>query len=327
MTSTQEILKKMDMAKLLTQMGFADVDPSKPSYLGLCILHNDSNTKSFSANLESKLFHCFGCKKKGNAIQLYAIWKNISTDLAKQELEDLPDIRSIEMLQNQLNSPKQPPAWRRIMLMTNYVKQLPLLVDTPLKQHFNERGLSDATLRRFALRAFKPIQHSTADVPDLGAIGILDNGRERFQSHQLIIPYFYGSLVSFIQARAVNAAPDQPKYLGIRGSITHAFNHDCLFSSPSQIVICEGAVDAMSMYELGHKSVIGIPGVDSFKLDWLPDFHGHRILLAFDNDGAGKGATIKIGDMLRSRGYEVSVFEEHKEFKDVNEYLQRRQKV
>lgn len=61
MPSRKEILEKIDMAQLLEDIGFDNVNPMKDTYLGYCVFHDDSNTKSFSANFTAKLFKCFGC--------------------------------------------------------------------------------------------------------------------------------------------------------------------------------------------------------------------------------------------------------------------------
>ncbi len=324
MSSTQEILAKVDMAKLLTQIGFADVDPTKSKYLGLCVFHNDSNTKSFSANLDAKLFHCFGCKIKGNAIQLYARWKNVSIDTAKTELDEAMEIRSIDFLARQLDVRKPVPVWRRLQLMAKYINQLPLLTSSSEpKKYMNSRGLSDKVLDQFGVRAWKEVQFLPEDKEDLTTMGILhEDGRDRFSSHPIIFPYWLGTSVTFIQGRVMNLAASQMKYIGLDGTIPYSYNHEAFFKYLDGVYLCEGAMDTLSMVELGHSNVVGIPGVDAFKASWLSDIRCRTVCFAFDNDKAGAEGQLKLTEVLKQKGISTEACQIHVGFKDINECLQ-----
>ena len=56
---SEDVLNKVDFPKLLEQIGFTNVNPDAKDYLGYCLFHEDVNTKSFSANLDKGVFHCF----------------------------------------------------------------------------------------------------------------------------------------------------------------------------------------------------------------------------------------------------------------------------
>ena len=68
--------------------------------------------------------------------------------------------------------------------------------------------------------------------------------------------------------------------------------------------VCEGEWDVMALAELlsraGRKddAVVGVPGADTFKRQWLEWFGGHHVRLCYDNDGAGDRGSEKAGRLL-----------------------------
>ena len=326
--TTQEILDRIDMAELLDQMGFDDVNRSSSTYLGFCIFHDDLNTKSFYANHTSKTFKCFGaCNKRGNAIQLYAWWKNISVDAAKVELSQLETSRSLDSLSRQLEIKDTLPLWRKFELLSTYVNRMPVITQTPLKSYMNKRGISDETLELSGVRAWKEDsfdEHEVASYIELGIFSRKDTTIvDRFGAYPVLFPYWDVSkrTVTFLQGRMVEHSEDRPKYLGTRGVVTHCYNHHVLYFEKDTVYICEGVIDALSMVELGYPSSVGIPGVSSFKPAWLDDFHCRRVVLALDNDPAGEEGCKSLTEIISRRGIEVVRFTDHQGFKDVNEFL------
>lgn len=327
---SQDILDRIDYPKMLTDMGFADVDPRQRDYLGYCLFHEDVNTKSFSANLESKLYHCFGCRIRGNAIQLYAKWKNISIDLAKQELADLPEVRSVEYLEANLQPRMQLATWKKLEILTAYKNAMAPITAVPeLKKYMNDRFISDATLDKYDVRAHTKWNNCPYSQDELVQAGVLDISqygsgvRSRFDNHPILFMFEVGGLVTYVQGRMDREPTGSDlKYLGIRGGITHAFNHDALLDrNAKQLFICEGAMDALSMIELGYIHSIGIIGVDGFRISWLEESKAELITLAMDNDRAGDEAFTKISKYLMDKNIQVNRFMFPRQFKDINKFL------
>jgi|SRR5665213_48157 len=331
-----EVLVKVDMAHLLTQIGFADVDPMASKYQGYCIFHSDVNTKSFSCSFDKKIFFCYGCNLKGDAIALYMKWRNIERDAAMAELATLPDIRSVDRLDSQLVPVAVVPTYKRLAMYTEFVHSLPMVTATPYKVYMNSRGFSDYVLDKFGVRGVvmtaaqdNPLVdfYKRYSVDELVAVGLVDQkdksyARLRFTSHPIILPYYLGSLVVYLQGRLMGDGDGKiTRYMNVRGSITHAYNHDALLRSVDDLFICEGVTDVLSMVELGYENVIGVPGANNFHPDWLIDFKGKRIVLALDNDKAGAAAAGRIGNYARSRGLIVDSFTLPVGIKDINKLL------
>jgi len=95
-------------------------------------------------------------------------------------------------------------------------------------------------------------------------------------------------------------------------------------NSTTDIVICEGEIDAMSFYEAGLKIAVSVPNgasKGSQKLEWLDEFidlfEGKRIYIATDMDEAGIALRNELARRLgRENCYIISL-----PYKDANETL------
>ena len=326
------LLDKIDMAELLIQMGFSDVNPRAQKYLGYCLFHQDTLTKSFSADFGKKVYFCFGCSIKGNAIDLFARWRNITYQQACQELETLPNFRSLNALDMKLATEKEMPAYRKLEIMTTLIERCrPIGANGLLDDAYNYmlgRGISHQTLSDFGIRiAPTPADwigliSSGMPVADLEYLGI---DYDQFMRYPILFPYWFCGRVTWIQGRCMGEPPSkkQSKYNNVSIGLTYAYNHDVLLTETDTVYICEGAMDVLSMYELGHRSVIGLPGVNNFHANWLQDFRCKKVVLALDNDRAGQEGALKLSKLFLERGIIVERFPLAAEFKDVNCYLQQ----
>lgn len=330
------VLDKVDFPKLLEQIGFADVDPAAQKYLGFCLFHPDNATKSFGADLQEGWFRCFGCGIKGNAIKLYSLWKRMDYDKAREELKDLPTIRSVARLESQLKVAVTVPTHRRMQILTDFVSSLPMVTATPYKDYLNARGLSDKTLNDYGIRGLWLHASVVGEltkfserypIEELEAVGLAtaqDSGYHKlnFIHHPIIFPYYLGTSVVFLQGRmAVPGDKADLKYLSLSGKITHAFNHDAFQTAQDALYVCEGAMDALSMVELGYGPPVGVPGVNNFKESWLDGLRCNKVVLAFDNDAAGLSAYGRVAAMLAKRHMTAWHFKLPDGVKDINNFL------
>lgn len=326
-----EVLKKIDMAQLLTDIGFTEVDGTKTQYLGYCVFHNDVNTKSFSCNIRLKLFHCFGCNLKGDAIKLYALWKGIDYAKALYELEQSPIIRSVKTLDQTLESYNQSqiPSYRIIKILTDFINKCPSVTTNPeAKKYLNSRSISDAVLDYVGVKCYVPeaIDRTVSEI-ELRAVGLTGTGDyERFTSNPILFPYRMGNVVGTVQGRCIGnpASEEDPKYVFTKGPAPFAFNHDALRSDAAvdSVFICEGVTDVLSLLQLGFPATIGVPGVHSFKMSWLSEIRAKKVIVAFDNDRAGEQGFQHISKLMATKRIPVEKFQIPIEFKDVNQYLQ-----
>ena len=71
----EDILMANDVVDVVSN--YVSLQKKGRNYFGLCPFHNEK-TPSFSVSPEKQIFHCFGCKKGGNAIHFIQLIENIS---------------------------------------------------------------------------------------------------------------------------------------------------------------------------------------------------------------------------------------------------------
>jgi DNA primase len=147
-------------------------------------------------------------------------------------------------------------------------------------------------------------------------------GRLRLYRHRLLFSFWLDRECLGMQGRNMSWTDKDsgPKEITI-GRITVPYNADVLCVPQEQVYVTEGAIDCLSLLELGLPAV-GIPGAGCFRPSWVPWFdQANEIVLALDNDKAGHEGTAEVTKHFRKHGRTVRVVEWPTGVKDANEYL------
>lgn len=176
---------------------------------------------------------------------------------------------------------------------------------------FDGRGITESTLRKFRIKS------STEQMPVNG---------EWKRRNVIQFPFYIGGELVNIQYR------DREKnFKMVSGAEKVFYNIDSTIGS-DYIVISEGMIDVLSIYEAGITSCVSVPNgatkthnnldyLDSC-IDYFED--KEKIILAVDNDEAG----IALRDeLIRRLGAEVCFVPDLKDCKDANDYLLKYGKV
>ena len=134
-----------------------------------------------------------------------------------------------------------------------------------------------------------------------------------------------------------------PRYAGLRGTYdvsgqkpfkcdvegndkNYGVNLHCRGSRT--VVVFEGTIDMMSYFEMGRggESLLSLAAVGEAPLNTFLEEHPEikKVVLALDNDVAGRKATKKLAKKYRDLKYEVKHYAYPRREKDINEYLQNR---
>ncbi|WP_425953182.1 toprim domain-containing protein [Ralstonia pseudosolanacearum] len=99
-----------------------------------------------------------------------------------------------------------------------------------------------------------------------------------------------------------------------------------LGESRTRILITEGCIDLLSAVALGTKrSVMGLPGCENWRPEWFESFRGADVLIALDNDDAGRTAFEKLRPVLETAvGGPIGCYQLPAGAKDINEELMQR---
>lgn len=162
-------------------------------------------------------------------------------------------------------------------------------------------SLDDAT-NYYHTQAWSPVSaaffekrglvHSTVDRFRLGYAGQPFSVDERRRRGCLVLPYEDGrGRVRQLRYRPI-AYEGDAKYLSVAGEHSHLFAVRA--AENPKVYICEGEIDAMSLWQVGLKAV-GIPGVRTWRAEWRWLFRNcERVVLVLDPDPAGLRATSEI---------------------------------
>lgn len=257
--------------------------------------------RHMSINLETGLWRCFKTNNAGNFISLYAKTKQISYAKAEAELyfQDL-------MLEQEEEKPKVRP----FLDDTNSDLSIPMSaihlgfepetkVETLAQEYIYSRKLYDENNdERFTFYLSK---------------------EEKFKD-RLIIPFIRNGILIFFHARTLLDV--KPKYLGSHlprnanmQAVLYPFD-----TEKSTVVVCEGAVDAISLQLQGiNATACNTNQLSKDQIDLLRAWGG-EIIIGFDNDKAGRrGVKCFEEDRKYKRMKKFKVCHPPKNFKDWNE--------
>jgi DNA primase len=201
-----------------------------------------------------------------------------------------------------------------------------------------ERGLVKETIEKFGLVSITDVRDtgeflkdnfSTEEIKISGLFS--DKGRFIFSDFRIIIPYLENGVPIYLRARYFkngSCIPEDnnPKYIGLnnRSSTLTAkrfFNIDILKQpvAAKEILLVEGEFDAMILSQI-NLPAIAIPGINNLPKDISP-LTNRKIYLCLDNDGAGKIATLKISEVLKTNNIELRTIKFKSNYKDFTQWI------
>jgi DNA primase len=288
-------------------------------FTGLCPFH-DERTPSFSVNAADKLFYCFGCQAKGDAIGFV------------EQAEGLDFVDAVEMLADrygvQLERENDDPRAER---ERHHKKRLRSLLERaasfysaylfdstearPAREYLAGRGLSEEILREFRIgyapsawdRMLVGAQKGGFRENELRDAGLAQRGREgrlydRFRG-RIMFPLTdrRGQVLGF-GARAMRDAQG-PKYLNTSENEIFRKGQQLfglhLAHSPAakseRIVVVEGYTDVLALHQAGIRDSVAIMGTALTSLQMkLLSQTAKDVVLALDADRSGQEAMVRV---------------------------------
>lgn len=301
------------------------------SYKGLCPFHGEK-TPSFHVNREKGFFHCFGCGVGGDVFKFLELHDKLGfndavTQLAQRfglplpELEQSAEQRASSVERESLLSAHEAAtAWFR--------EQLAGAAGSRIRRVVAARGVSDATSEAMALgyapsgrdslaRALQRKGFAASLLVRGGLAVRREDGQivDRFRN-RLMVPICRdtGAVVAF-GGRALEA-DQQPKYLNspetplyAKGRLLYGLHlAKAAIRQRGFAVLVEGYFDWAQLYQAGVQTAVASCGtaLTPAQVQHLRRFTD-RIILSFDPDAAGQGATVRSCEMLVQEGFEVNV--------------------
>jgi len=308
---TEQIKGNIKISELAISLGL-EVRNGK----ALCPWHNEK-TPSLSFEDKKGIFNCFGCDMKGDAITLYQKMKGVDF---KTACEALGSSATTFVAESNTEVPNQPNAeLYEHFIEYLYSKGRGTKVDAYLK----DRGFTEETLSQFMIAGIDNVEETKQYLLDffgketLQKAGLIGKLGFLFSNHPVIIPVMLDGKIVSVRGRSIEDV--KLKYLQAVGIPIPLFNSD---EKAETIYLTEGEFDAMTLSQAGV-TAYGISGVNGFKDEFKKFFENKDVILAFDNDEAGKRATTNIAEILKEtvNSLQSLIFPEG--IKDCNECLKK----
>ena len=316
--------------------------------IGLCPFHSE-RTGSFTVSPSKGIFKCFGCGESGNAVGFVMKIENCTyvealrllakkyhieieeRELTPEEQQHQNDRESMYIVNEWANKWFQEQLWD-----TEEGKAIGLA-------YFHERGLQDATIKKFGL-GYSPDKRTalsdaarkagyidkylTNDAETLIGTGVCmqkEEGKiaDRFRD-RVMFPIYSpsGKTVAFagrILRKKYDATGKEipmGKYVNSPGSIIYSKTNELygLFQAKKAIAqkdlcyLVEGQMDTLSMYQAGIENVVcsGGTALTQAQVRLIKRFTT-KVTVLYDGDSAGIHAAIRGIDMFLQEGFTVKV--------------------
>lgn len=322
-----ELRARADIVKVIGS--YVTLKKNGHRYVGLCPFHNET-APSFSVDEQKQVYHCFGCKAGGSVIQFVMDIERLSFPEAVAFLADQLHMPLPEM-QNDPAYEKHRTLKERIYLANRtaarmYHQLLWQPESSAILHYLQQRGLSDAVIRRFGIGAAPPsaqVGHRLMEEgfteEELVQAGLMlrREGRtfDMFRNRAMFpIIDTYGNVLGF-GGRAMGDA--MPKYLNT--SDTPAFNKRyTVFAANllrkarglTRVILVEGYMDVVALSQFGVEGVAATLGTaltpEQARLlhRFAPEVH-----IAYDGDRAGQKAILRGLEVLEGENVPVRVLD------------------
>jgi len=301
------------------------------NYKGLCPFHAEK-TPSFSVNRDKGFFYCYGCSQGGDVIKFLELHERIGFQDAVKQLAQrfgvpLPEVEEDREEQRAHSAERETLLKIHEAAAAWFREQLLSPAGLRARKQIEDRGISEATAATQGL-GFAPASReglkqallnqgfSQALILRAGLVAQREDGGviDRFRNRLMIpITRDTGSVIAF-GGRAMES-DQQPKYLNSPETPIYSKSRTLYGLNLSKaairqggfVILVEGYFDFGQVFQAGFPVVASCgTALTSQQAQQLHRFVG-KVVLSFDPDAAGQGATARSSELLVAEGFEVNV--------------------
>ena len=321
-----EIRNSNDIVEVVSQ--YVTLKRSGRNYFGLCPFHNEKSP-SFSVSQDKQIFHCFGCGVGGDVFRFIQKIENIDFREAIQILAEKAGI-TLPTLENDKDNKRlqlKSKVYEINEIVANYYHEnLYKPTSKQAQEYVKKRKLDNNTLKTFLIgysgnydEIYKMLKQKGYTDEEIIASSLVNksmDGRyfDRFKN-RLMYP------IKDVRDRVIGFGgrvldDSKPKYINSPENIVYSKGRQ-LFglnvakkSGKKQIIIVEGYMDAISLYQRGINNVVASLGTALTEHQGrLLRKYAEKIIIGYDADGAGQAATMRGLEILQNLGYDVRVLQ------------------
>lgn len=333
----EEIRTNNDIVDVISK--YVTLKRSGRNFFGLCPFHKEKSP-SFAVSPDKQIFHCFGCGAGGNVIHFISKIEGLDF---KDTLELLANRANIELPTLENSEDDKTARLKSKVYEINkiaaefYHENLYKPTSKMAQEYIKKRKLDNRTLKAFLIgyagnfnelylllkqKGFteeEMLASSLVKRTDNG--GYMDSFRKRLmfpiQDVRERVIAFGGRVLDDSKPKYINS-PENIVYSKGRNlfGLNVAKKHDT-----KRIIIVEGYMDAISLYQRGITNVVASLGTAMTEAQGrLLRRHSEQVILGYDADGAGQAAILRGMEILQNLGCDIRVLQ-IEGAKDPDEYV------
>ena len=332
-----EVVSRSDIVDIIS--GYIKLKKNGSSYVGLCPFHNEKSP-SFSVSPGKQLYHCFGCGVGGNVITFVMEYETYTILEAVKYLADKAGMQLPETSYSEEEKKNRDLKAKLLEInkiaATYYYHQLKAENGKIGLSYLQKRGLSDTTINRFGLgyagqtgnalyQYLKSKGYDDALLKETGLFTYERGIHDKFWNRVMFPIMDINNKVIGFGGRVMGDA--KPKYLN--SPETKLFDKSrnlyglnaARISRKSNMIICEGYMDVISLHQAGFTQAVAslgtalTPGQAA-----LMKRYTDNVLITYDSDAAGVKAALRAIPILKEAGLTTKVIN-MQPYKDPDEFI------
>ena len=335
----EEIRAANDIVDVISN--YVTLKRSGRTFSGLCPFHKEKSA-SFHVSPDKQYYHCFGCGKGGD---VFSFISEIERKSFKESLEFLAERAHIEL------PVTQNPEFNKIQYLKDkmykinaeatlfYHERLYKPLAKIAQNYVKERKLDNKTLKDFKIgysgefnelyNHLKKHGFKDEEILSTGLVNKNDRGEfiDRFR-RRLIFPIMdvNGKAIAF-GGRKLDNNEKIAKYINSNENLIYSKKKNLFAlnlakkSESKKIILVEGYMDAISLYQRGINNVVASLGTAlTEEQGRLLRKYCEQVILSYDSDGPGQVAILRGLEILEKQGCDARVLQ-MEGAKDPDEYV------
>lgn len=323
----EEIKANIDIVEVISQ--YVALKRKGSNYFGLCPFHNEKSP-SFSVSESKQIFHCFGCGAGGDAIGFIKKIENISFQdaieiLAEKANITLPKLETSEEEQKRMLLKEK--VYKVNEAAANYFHEnLYKPTAKPAQEYVKKRKLDNATLKKFQIgysgnfddlyKELKKQGFQDEEIFESKLVLLSKNGmpNDAFRKRLMFPIKDVKDRVIAFGGRALDDS--KPKYINSPDTIVYNKGRNLFALNVAKktekdfFIMVEGYMDAISLHQRGIDNAIASLGTAlTEKQGRLLKRYKSKIIIGYDSDAAGQGATMRGLEILQNLGYDIRILQ------------------
>ena len=316
---------------------FVSLSKDGNSYVGFSPFKNE-NTPSFKVNQNKKIFKDFSSGIGGDVIQFYSLMKKISRVDAMRELARMYNINISNSYNRDLYSLEHKILNDAVKFFSDKFKVSKVAQEYMINRGYNIKDLNEYSIG-YAPDSWNELYEELKlkyDVKAIQSLGLISNDNlnsDRYYDNfrnRIIFPIFNTKNQIIALGGRYIGTGDSPKYINSMESkifnksneLYGIFDGGVSLKQDKYAILTEGYLDVLSSHLNGFKNTVASLGTAfTDGQAKLIKKYVNSILILYDNDDAGKMATIRAINILNKNGFSIRCLNLPNGFKDPDEYF------